>query len=181
MINQIIKGMLSREEVAEGLRERGLAVSKDNIDIILFTIPVTIEYTTAIQNTHPSFSFWARTTPAFSYTSLENCNVGWSSAFSKQTRSESPPTLLLKTPALCFSFSSPHLTRRTFKVSIMALLAVIGNGVDEACGYCIGCVVVSLLMIVRSGAPMDVMCSSCAALSSSFDRWLMMPCTLPID
>ena len=24
MINQIIKGMLSREEVAEGLRERGL-------------------------------------------------------------------------------------------------------------------------------------------------------------
>ena len=38
MINQIIKGMLSREEVAEGLRERGLAVSKDNIDKFFFRV-----------------------------------------------------------------------------------------------------------------------------------------------
>ena len=35
MINQIIKGMLFREEVAEGLRERGLAVSKANMTCIL--------------------------------------------------------------------------------------------------------------------------------------------------
>ena len=31
-------GMLSREEVAEGLRERGLAVSKDNIDKFFFRV-----------------------------------------------------------------------------------------------------------------------------------------------